>query len=83
MQLSFNKSIDGSIIVELKGEKGNEDFSYSRMIKEMYDDKSVENAEIKGDFSEKEIESIEKLVEELRAAIIDANNIDEGISMAI
>ena len=43
----------------------NIDFSYIEMIKELYEEKRIDLAEFKGDFSESEKESVNVLIEEI------------------
>ncbi len=77
MILSFKKTIDEEISVELKGTEGYEEFSYTKMIQKMHEDKSVEEAEIVGDFSQIERDSINQLISELRDAATEADSTEE------
>lgn len=78
MQLSFKKSSEGEISVCLKSETQYDEFSYSKMIKRIYDDKEIKDSEMLGDFTEREILSIKELTDELRKA---AGEVDDVTSL--
>lgn len=72
MKLSFNKQSDGEITVHFRNGADIEQFSYSMMVKKIYDEKKIEDAEILGEFSEIEQESIRSLINELRTAVVES-----------
>ena len=72
MKLSFNKNSDGEISVHFRNGVVLEQFSYSAMVKKIYDEKKIEEAEINGEFSEIERESIRSLINELRNAVVES-----------
>ena len=78
MQLSFKKTLEGEISVRLKAETQYDEFSYSKMIKRIYDDKEIKDSEMLGDFTEREIISIKELTDELRKA---AGEVDDVTSL--
>lgn len=52
--------------IRLRETDGTEvDFSYVEMIKVLYEEKKIEVAEFQGDFSEKERESVNLLIDEI------------------
>lgn len=78
MQLSFKKDTDGHISVEFKQGDVYEEFSYSEMIKKLYNEKMISDSEIQGSFTQKETESINELTNELREAIQETDDIVES-----
>lgn len=74
MVLSFSKTEEGDVTVQFKNGDEYEEFSYCEMIKKIYVDKCIEDAEIIGDFSDVEKTSISELVDELRAATSEGNS---------
>lgn len=78
MKLKFEKN-NGDVLVSFVNNDGrNEVFSYSNMVKRIYDDKTIDDAEVIGDFSDLERESINVLINELRNALDDATRSEEG-----
>lgn len=77
MQLSFEKQINGEISVRFKSNNSYEEFSYSKMVRKMYDEKTIEEPELIGDFTAKERTSISELMGEFRNAIIESNQADD------
>ena len=78
MQLSLKKDTDGHISVEFKQGDAYEKFSYSEMIKKLYNEKMISDSETQGSFSQKEIESINELTNELREVILEMDDIVES-----
>lgn len=74
MKLSFTKQSDGEITVCFRGDDHDEEFSYSKMVRKIYKEKRIDDAEINGEFSDIEKESIGLLIEELRSAVIDSED---------
>lgn len=77
MQLSFKKISNGEVIVEFKKANIYQTFSYSEMVLRIYEERSLEKPEIIGDFTEKEKESIAELIEELRLAMLEAEQMEK------
>ena len=77
MQISFEKLSNGEVRVQFKSGENYEDFSYSKMVRKMFDEKSVENPELRGEFTDKEKASISELIEEFRTAITESSQITE------
>ena len=70
MKLIFIKDEEENIIVKFKDGDKKEEFSYSEMVKRLYDERIIETAELEGDFSPEEEDSINKLVEEIKKVIL-------------
>lgn len=77
MQLSFKKISNGEVIVEFKKADIYQTFSYSEMVLRIYEERTLEEPEIIGDFTEKEKESIAELIEELRLAMLEAEQMEK------
>lgn len=77
MQLSFKKISDEEITVEFKKDDLYQMFSYPEMVLKIYEERTCEEPEIIGSFTEKEKESIAELIKELRLAISEAEHLDE------
>lgn len=69
MQLSFEKQQNGEISVKFKVNETYEDFSYSKMVRKIYDEKIIEDSELIGTFSDKENDSICELINEFRNVV--------------
>ena len=72
MKLSFQKEENGEIKVLIKDGAEYHDFSYSYMIRKLFEDKKIEEPEIKGDFSEDEIASIKDIANEIGESLVKA-----------
>lgn len=73
MQLSFEKQANGEVRVRFKQNDMYEEFSYSKMVRKMFDEKIVADPEIIGNFTDKEIASINGLIGEFRGAITESS----------
>lgn len=59
-------------IVKVKSDEGQEyDFSYIEMIKELYENKKLEDVEFEGEFSENEKKSVDELVSAINEHVIN------------
>lgn len=65
MKWIFLKENEQCKIILQKTDGTKMDFSYINMIKELYEEKKIEEAEIEGDFSEGEKESVKALIDEI------------------
>lgn len=65
MKWIFLKENEQCSIILQKTDGTKMDFSYTDMIKELYDEKKIEEAEFEGDFSEEEKESVKVLIDEI------------------
>ena len=65
MRWIFAKENEECNVKLQKTDGTNIDFSYIEMIKELYEEKRIDLAEFKGDFSESEKESVNLLIEEI------------------
>lgn len=73
MKLMFKKTEEGQISVNFKDGDKYTDFSYSEMVRRIYEEKVIESAEIIGEFTQKERESITQLIKELKKSIMNLN----------
>lgn len=69
MKILFRKNDEGEISVFIVKENNCEEFTYNKMILELYEDNSIEDIGHEGDFSDVELKSIEELSKELKASI--------------
>lgn len=76
MQLSFEKDADGHISVKFKQGDTYEEFLYPEMIKKMYNEKTVDDSEMLGDFTQIEIKSINDLTKELQGIILESASVE-------
>jgi hypothetical protein len=76
MRLKFVKGADNKICVYIYDNNEYTTFSYPLMIKEMFNDKIVEEAEIEGNFTDVEIKSIKDIIEMLKSSIIQSESSD-------
>lgn len=65
MKWIFSKENEQCKIILQKTDGTKMEFSYIDMIKELYEEKEIEEAEFEGDFSEGEIESVKALIDEI------------------
>lgn len=65
MKWIFSKENEQCKIILQKTDGTKMDFSYINMIKELYEEKKIEEAEFEGDFSEGEKESVKALTDEI------------------
>lgn len=65
MKWIFSKENEQCKIILQKTDGTKMDFSYVNMIKELYEEKEIEEAEFEGDFSEGEKESVKALIDEI------------------
>lgn len=72
MQLMFSKNDDGEISVQFKESDSFEEFTYSKMVKKIYDEKIIEQPEIQGGFTEKEKKSINEMIDGFRKVATEA-----------
>lgn len=77
MKLVFIKTEEENVEVFLKRQDQNEPFDYGEMILKMYEDGNVEDAEIIGNFTDIEEQSIQEMITDLRRAIDDVNEQQE------
>ena len=77
MQISFEKLSNGEVRVWFKNGDSYEEFSYSEMVRKMFDEKSVADSELRGEFTDKEKASISELIEEFRTAITESTQTGE------
>lgn len=77
MKLVFIKDEEEKVTVYFKEGDNREEFSYSEMVKRLYDERTIENAELEGVFTSEEEDSINKLVEEIRTVIVTKEECEE------
>ena len=65
MKWIFSKENDQCNIIIQKTDGTKIDFSYIDMIKELYEERKIEDAEFKGNFTKEEQESVIELVNEI------------------
>lgn len=65
MKWIFSKENEQCKIILQKTDGTKMDFSYINMIKELYEEKKIDEAEFEGDFSEGEKESVKALIDEI------------------
>lgn len=66
MKLVFNKDENDSITVQFQDDSGTQTFSYSEMVKKIYNDRVIEDPVINGNFTDIERNSINELIRLLR-----------------
>lgn len=71
MKLVFNKVNDETIDVFLNINQQNQPFDYGEMILKIYEDKTIEDAEISGTFTDIEVQSIKEMIADMRKAYED------------
>ncbi len=69
MRLNFNKKDDTVEVIIVNTDGKEFGFSYTKMIELMYEEKSIEDSEIEGDFTVEESSSIVALTEALRNVV--------------
>jgi hypothetical protein len=80
MKWILRKESDECLIkVKRQNDKEETAFSYIDMIKELYENKRIESAEYDGDFSEKEKESVDALINDINIHIQTFFESDECI----
>lgn len=77
MKLKFEKNNGDVLVSFVNNDDSNESFSYSNMVRKIYADKTIEDAEVIGDFTDIERDSIKVLIKELRNALDDATRSEE------
>lgn len=77
MKLKFEKNNGDVLVSFVNNDDSNESFSYSNMVRKIYADKTIEDAEVIGDFTDIERDSIKVLINELRNALDDATRSEE------
>lgn len=69
MKLKFFKKADKNCVSILTKEDSELEFNYVEMIKQIYLDQSLEEAEISDEFTEEEKESIESLISDISQSV--------------
>jgi len=67
MKWIFTKENDQCNIILQKADGSKIDFSYIDMIKELYEEQKIEEAEFEGDFTDEEQESVKLLINEINS----------------